>query len=160
MENKLREDVEDYTDKSDRRDRADAKRQKEEAIELGMLNVAALYTAGKGEEAVALLEELQDANPLLATKLQANAEALDGDTNQKYAILLKRITENNFDTLADARTAAMAWFLDPATNKSDHNVNRLNTLMKRANFGELDFTASEPVDITLTLRFDYAVLKF
>ena len=29
-----------------------------------------------------------------------------------------------------------------------------------ANFGELDFSASEPVDITLTLRFDYAVLKF
>ena len=29
-----------------------------------------------------------------------------------------------------------------------------------ANFGELDFTASEPVDITLTLRYDYAVLKF
>jgi len=132
MENKLREDVEDYTDKSDRRDRAEVKRQKEEALELGMLNVAALYTAGKGEEAVALLEELQDANPLLATKLQANAEALDGDTNQKYAILLKRITENNFDTLADARTAAMAWFLDPATIKSDLNVNRLNTLMKLA----------------------------
>ena len=132
MENKLREDVEDYTDKSDRRDRAEVKRQKEKALELGMLNVAALYTAGKGEEAVALLEELQDANPLLATKLQANAEALDGDTNQKYGILLKRITENNFDTLADARTAAMAWFLDPATIKSDLNVNRLNTLMKLA----------------------------
>ena len=29
-----------------------------------------------------------------------------------------------------------------------------------ANFGELDFSASEPVDITLTLRYDYAVLKF
>ena len=144
MENKLREDVEDYTDKSDRRDRAEIKRQKEEALELGMLNVAALYTAGKGEEAVALLEELQDANPLLATKLQANAEALDGDTNQKYAILLKRITENNFDTLADARTAAMAWFLDPATIKSDLNVNRLNTLMKLA--GTVDKGVLEPLN--------------
>ena len=144
MENKLREDVEDYTDKADRRDRAEVKRQKEEALELGMLNVAALYTAGKGEEAVALLEELQDANPLLATKLQANAEALDGDTNQKYAILLKRITENNFDTLADARTAAMAWFLDPATIKSDLNVNRLNTLMKLA--GTVDKGVLEPLN--------------
>ena len=132
MENKLLEDVEDYTDKADKRNRAEAKRAKEEALELGMLNVAALYTAGKGEEAVALLEKLQDANPLLATKLQANAEALDGDTNQKFGILLKRITENNFDTLADARTAAMAWFLDPGTLKSDLNVNRLNTLMKLA----------------------------
>jgi LysM repeat protein len=151
MENKLREDVEDYTDKSDRRDRAEVKRQKEEALELGMLNVAALYTAGKGEEAVALLEELQDANPLLATKLQANAEALDGDTNQKYAILLKRITENNFDTLADARTAAMAWFLDPATIKSDLNVNRLNTLMKLA--GTVDKGVLTPLN-SLFVRYE------
>ena len=151
MENKLREDVEDYTDKSDRRDRAEVKRQKEKALELGMLNVAALYTAGKGEEAVALLEELQDANPLLATKLQANAEALDGDTNQKYAILLKRITENNFDTLADARTAAMAWFLDPATIKSDLNVNRLNTLMKLA--GTVDKGVLTPLN-SLFVRYE------
>ena len=28
------------------------------------------------------------------------------------------------------------------------------------NFGDLDFTSSDPVDITLTLQFDYAVLKF
>ena len=151
MENELREDVEDYTDKADRRDRAEVKRQKEEALELGMLNVAALYTAGKGEEAVALLEELQDANPLLATKLQANAEALDGDTNQKYGILLKRITENNFDTLADARTAAMAWFLDPATIKSDLNVNRLNTLMKLA--GTVDKGVLTPLN-SLFVRYE------
>ena len=151
MENELREDVEDYTDKADRRDRAEVKRAKEEALELGMLNVAALYTAGKGEEAVALLEELQDANPLLATKLQANAEALDGDTNQKYGILLKRITENNFDTLADARTAAMAWFLDPATIKSDLNVNRLNTLMKLA--GTVDKGVLTPLN-SLFVRYE------
>ena len=29
-----------------------------------------------------------------------------------------------------------------------------------ANFGDLDFTASEPVEITLTLRYDYAILQF
>ena len=28
------------------------------------------------------------------------------------------------------------------------------------NFGDLDFSASEPVEITLTLKYDYAVLKF
>ena len=32
--------------------------------------------------------------------------------------------------------------------------------IKTANFGDLDFTSSDPVDITLTLQFDYAVLKF
>ena len=132
MENKLREDVEDYTDKADRRDRADAKRQKEEAIELGMLNVASLYAAGKGEEAVNLLEELQRANPLIATKLASNALVLDGDTNERYGQLLFKIQENQFDTLSDARIAAMAWFLDPATIKDDQNTGRLNTLMTLA----------------------------
>tara|TARA_Y100000004_G_scaffold138541_1_gene157155 strand:+ start:149 stop:637 length:489 start_codon:yes stop_codon:yes gene_type:complete len=32
--------------------------------------------------------------------------------------------------------------------------------IQSANFGDLDFSSSEPVDITLTLRYDYAVLKF
>ena len=99
MENKLREDVEDYTDKSDRRDRANAKREKEEAIELGMLNVASLYAAGKGEEAVNLLEELQRANPLIATKLASNAAVLDGDTNEKYAQIIFNIDIRKFEIL-------------------------------------------------------------
>ncbi len=29
-----------------------------------------------------------------------------------------------------------------------------------ANFGDLDFATSDPVDITLTLRYDYAILQF
>ena len=29
-----------------------------------------------------------------------------------------------------------------------------------ANFGDLDFAASDPVDISLTLRYDYAILQF
>ena len=132
IENKLREEVEDYTDKSDRRDRADAKRQKEEAIELGMLNVAALYTAGKGGEAVALLEELQNANPLIATKLASNAAVLDGDTNEKYAQIIFNINEGNYETLSDARIAAMAWYLDEGTVKNDLNTSRLNSLMSLA----------------------------
>ena len=132
MENKLREDVEDYTDKSDRRDRADAKRQKEEAIELGMLNVASLYAAGKGEEAVNLLEELQRANPLIATKLASNAAVLDGDTNEKYAQIIFNINEGNYETLSDARIAAMAWYLDEGTVKNDLNTSRLNSLMSLA----------------------------
>ena len=32
--------------------------------------------------------------------------------------------------------------------------------IQTANFGDLAFDSSEPVDITLTLRYDYAVLKF
>ena len=34
------------------------------------------------------------------------------------------------------------------------------TWIKAANFGDLDFTSNDPVDITLTLRYDYAILQF
>ena len=148
IENKLREEVEDYTDKSDRRDRADAKRQKEEAIELGMLNVAALYTAGKGGEAVALLEELQNANPLIATKLASNAAVLDGDTNEKYAQIIFNINEGNYETLSDARIAAMAWYLDEGTVKNDLNTSRLNSLMSLA--GTVDKGVLTPLNSYFT----------
>jgi hypothetical protein len=32
--------------------------------------------------------------------------------------------------------------------------------IQSANFGDLDFASSDPVEISLTLRYDYAVLKF
>ena len=34
------------------------------------------------------------------------------------------------------------------------------TYIQSANFGDLDWSVSEPVDITCTLRYDYAVLQF
>ena len=34
------------------------------------------------------------------------------------------------------------------------------TWIQSAQFGDLDFAASDPVDITLTLRYDYAILQF
>mgnify|MGYP001384483169 FL=1 len=34
------------------------------------------------------------------------------------------------------------------------------TWIQDAQFGDLDFAASDPVDITLTLRYDYAILQF
>jgi hypothetical protein len=32
--------------------------------------------------------------------------------------------------------------------------------IQSANFGDLDFASSDPVEISLTLRYDYAILKF
>ena len=32
--------------------------------------------------------------------------------------------------------------------------------IQSANFGDLDFASSDPVEIALTLRYDYAILKF
>ena len=34
------------------------------------------------------------------------------------------------------------------------------TMIQDASFGDLDFSSSEPVEITLTLRYDYAILEF
>ena len=34
------------------------------------------------------------------------------------------------------------------------------TMIQDAAFGDLDFSSSDPVEITLTLRYDYAVLEF
>ena len=34
------------------------------------------------------------------------------------------------------------------------------TQIQSANFGDLDWSVSEPADITLTLRYDYAILQF
>ena len=33
-------------------------------------------------------------------------------------------------------------------------------MIQSANFGDLDWATSEPADITLTLRYDYAILQF
>jgi hypothetical protein len=32
--------------------------------------------------------------------------------------------------------------------------------IQSANFGDMDFASSDPTEITLTLRYDYAILKF
>ena len=34
------------------------------------------------------------------------------------------------------------------------------TMIQDAAFGDLDFSSSDPVEITLTLRYDYAELEF
>ena len=33
-------------------------------------------------------------------------------------------------------------------------------MIQSANFGDLDWSVSEPAEITLTLRYDYAILQF
>ena len=36
----------------------------------------------------------------------------------------------------------------------------VNAWIQAANFNDLDFASSDPVDISLTLRYDYAILQF
>ena len=69
-------------------------------------------------------------NPLLASKIDSNVQALDGDTLERYAIILKNVTSGNvYDTLADARTAVVSWFLDERTPKTAGNISKLNKLI-------------------------------
>ena len=34
------------------------------------------------------------------------------------------------------------------------------TYIETANFGDLDYASSDPAEITLTLKYDYAILQF
>mgnify|MGYP003122145642 CR=1 FL=1 len=145
LENRLREEVEDYTYKKETRDIAEQKRIKDTELEEGLLKVANLFDEGKPAEAIALMEKLQDLNPLLATKIQAAGEVLgSGDANTRYAELVFNINEGNYPTLSDARIAIMSWFLDAGTIRNSENTTKLNQLMGLA--GSVDKGILEPLN--------------
>ena len=127
--NRLLEDVEDYSAKKDSRLVAEAKRIKEEQLNTNLLLYVDFLNAGKGEEAANLLERIKGDNPQKAASIETNATALDGDTRQRYVQVQANIYSGNYEDLASARAAAVGWFLDPRTPKSEKNLNLLNKLM-------------------------------
>ena len=151
----LLEKVESYTASKDSRDAAKIKRLKEKNLSDGMFTAAKLFQAGEGEEANNLIEELKINNPLLAAKIDSNVAALDGDTLERYAIMLENITSGNvYDTLADARTAVVSWFLDERTPKSPGNISKLNKLMTLT--GSVDKGLLEPLNSYFTIYNDHS----
>jgi len=62
-----------------------------------------------------------------------------------YADMYKR--DITFQVLGPAGDIVEKWVLH-------------GTMIQDAAFGDLDFSSSDPVEITLTLRYDYAVLEF
>ena len=151
----LLEKVESYTASKDSRDAAKIKRLKEKNLSDGMFTAAKLFQAGEGEEANSLIEELKINNPLLAAKIDSNVAALDGDTLERYAIMLENITSGNvYDTLADARTAVVSWFLDERTPKSPANISKLNKLMTLT--GSVDKGLLEPLNSYFTIYNDHS----
>ena len=36
----------------------------------------------------------------------------------------------------------------------------VGTYIENANFGDMDYATSDPAEITLTLKYDYAILQF
>lgn len=151
----LLEKVESYTASKDSRDAAKIKRLKEKNLSDGMFTAAKLFQAGEGEEANNLIEELKINNPLLAAKIDSNVAALDGDTLERYAIMLENITSGNvYDTLADARTAVVSWFLDERTPKTAGNISKLNKLMTLT--GSVDKGLLEPLNSYFTIYNDHS----
>ena len=49
--------------------------------------------------------------------------------------------------------------LDPVGSTVEEWVLK-GTYIQSANFGDMDFASSDPAEITLTLKYDYAILKF
>ena len=151
----LLEKVESYTASKDSRDAAKIKRLKDKNLSDGMFTAAKLFQAGEGEEANNLIEELKVNNPLLAAKIDSNVAALDGDTLERYAIMLENITSGNvYDTLADARTAVVSWFLDERTPKTAGNISKLNKLMTLT--GSVDKGLLEPLNSYFTIYNDHS----
>ena len=143
--NKLLEDVEDYSAKKDSRLVAEAKRIKEQQLNTNLLLYVDLLNAGKGDEAANLLERIKGDNPLKAASIETNAAALDGDTLERYAQVQSNIYSGNvYEDLASARAAAIGWFFDDRTPKTQKNLNLLNKLMTLT--GSVDEGLLEPLN--------------
>jgi len=88
-----------------------------------------------------IIDDLMLRQPDKASKLATNQIALDGDTRERYAELLKRTIESDFDSEGDAATAALNWFQDSRTPKTASNVKLFGDLIRYANqVGNGEFT--------------------
>tara|TARA_B100000212_G_scaffold80512_1_gene57578 strand:+ start:418 stop:2511 length:2094 start_codon:yes stop_codon:yes gene_type:complete len=83
-----------------------------------------------------LITELQKRYVLDAAKIGTAAVALDGNTRERSAQIETRIVNDGFASKADAATAALGWYLDERTPKTQANRTRLSQLLGVANGSE------------------------
>ena len=83
-----------------------------------------------------LITELQKRYVLDAAKIGTAAVALDGNTRERSAQIETRIINDGFASKADAATAALGWYLDDRTPKTQANRTRLSQLLGVANGSE------------------------
>ena len=83
-----------------------------------------------------LITELQKRYVLDAAKIGTAAVALDGNTRERSAQIETRIINDGFASKADAATAALGWYLDERTPKTQANRTRLSQLLGVANGSE------------------------
>jgi len=83
-----------------------------------------------------LITNLQKKYPLEASKIGNAGVALDGNTRERSAQLEARIISDGFASKKDAATAALNWYFDERTPKTQANRTRLSQLLGVANGSE------------------------
>ena len=127
--NKLKKSINDYAFTQERRRQVQKEREKNDDI---------INTIGRFAETgdANLITELQKKYPLEASKIGTASVALDGNTRERSAQLESTIIGGGYASKKDAANAALAWYLDERTPKTQANRSRLSELLTRANSSE------------------------
>ena len=123
--NKLKRTINNYTWTKSQRNNLENKRLQEEDI----VNTLKKFAETNDSK---LIEDLMIRQPLKANAISINAVALDGDSRENYAQILKRIQLGDFYSKSDAVITAFNWFQDPRTPNTEQNRNLLLKLIKEA----------------------------
>ena len=146
--NKLKKSINDHAATEEKRRKMERERIKEDDI------INTIKTFAETGDAN-LITALQKKYPLEASKIGTAGVALDGNTRERSAQLESRIIEDGYASKKDAANAALSWYLDERTPKTQANRARLSQLLTVANSSENgDFT-----DINKTLTEAYRDLK-
>ena len=127
--NTLKKQINDFMATQEKRRKIEKERLKEEDI------VNTFKTFAETGDA-SLITNLQKKYPLEASKIGNAGVALDGNTREKSAQLETRIIGNGFESKKDAANAALSWYLDESTPKTQANRTRLSQLLGVANSSE------------------------
>tara|TARA_R100000278_G_scaffold27477_1_gene25074 strand:+ start:4499 stop:6703 length:2205 start_codon:yes stop_codon:yes gene_type:complete len=132
--NTLKKQINDFAFTQEKRRQVEKERKKNDDI----LNTISSF-AETGD--ASLITNLQKKYPLEASTIGNAGVALDGNTRERSAELEARIISDGFESKADAANAALSWYLDERTPKTQANRTRLSQLLGVANGSENgDFT--------------------
>ena len=127
--NNLKKSINDYAFTQERRRQLQKEREKNDDI------VNTIKTFAETGDA-SLLSNLQKKYPLEASKIGTAGVALDGNTRERSAQLESTIIGGGYVSKKDAANAALAWYLDERTPKTQANRTRLSQLLTVANGSE------------------------
>jgi len=127
--NTLKKQINDFAFTQEKRRQIQKERDKNDDI---------VNTIGRFAETgdASLITGLQKKYVLDAAKIGTAAVALDGNTRERSAQIETRIINDGFASKADAATAALGWYLDERTPKTQANRTRLSQLLGVANGSE------------------------